>query len=95
VPKSRFHWSPLYDTKEWKDVLKELDRGLKPMEALEVSLSEETVASLALKDPFQALFVALKRWVRAKKLPIDVRVRNPLGETEPKIFLEGRSGRIA
>lgn len=90
IPPSRFQNSPIYETEEWKEVVKIMDEGLAPMSAVEITLSPETVAQLPLKDPLQAFLVAVRRRIKRLKLPIDAETRTDpeLGQTA--IYLSGR-----
>lgn len=91
VPKSRFQNSFLYETREWKDTVREIGKGLKPQEALQVTLSPQTIAQLPLKNASRAFFVALKRYVERHELPIDVTARaREDGETGMDIWVVGR-----
>jgi hypothetical protein len=95
VPRSRFQWSPLYDTVEWKDTVQEIEKGLKPHEYVEVVLSPETIAEVPLKDPVSAMVVALRRFVRSKKLALDITTRAHEGDEQMHIYIQGRADRVA
>jgi hypothetical protein len=95
IPRSRFQWSPLYDTREWKDAIKELKKGLKPQEYIEVELKPETIAQVPLKDPIGAMVVALRRHIRTAKLQVDVTTRAVTDGAHPVIYLVGRADRVA
>lgn len=74
-PATRNRESPLKKTPEWGDVLAVLAQGLKPHEAVEVSLAPESVAKLQLKNPSNATRL-LRNLIRDKvkelKLQYDV-----------------------
>lgn len=90
VPKSRFQWSPLYDTKEWKDAIRNINRGLGSQEAIEVRLEKETVAALPLKDPVSALVVALRRYLKRQKLKYEVYSRAVEDDSMPAVYVANR-----
>lgn len=90
LPQGRFQNSALIDTKEWKDAIREIKKGLAPSEALKVQLSPETIAALPLKDPVRAFYVALRRFVRQHDHPVDVLSRaNDEGEGGIDIWIIG------
>lgn len=89
IPKGRYQWSPLYETSEWKEAVAELHRGLGPQEFLTISLSDTTIAELPLKNANQAFLVALKRYVKGRRLKVDVRSRAGF-EGKPEIYCVGR-----
>ncbi len=91
LPPSKFHNSLIYETPEWKSALRELEKGLKPLEYIQIALSEQTVAQLPLKDPVPAFVVALRRYVRRKKLDVDVTTRAATGEEDTlRIYIVGQ-----
>lgn len=92
IPRGRFQWSPLYDTREWKDAVKAA-KTMKPHEALEIELSQETLTSLPLQKPYEAMFIGLRRWIRRNKLSIDVQKRIDFGGVT-KIYMRGRPVKI-
>lgn len=92
LPQGRFQNSALSATKEWRDAIKEIKRGLNPSEAVKITLSPETIAALPLKDPVRAFYVGLRRLVQQHKYPVDVLSRaNEEGEGGMDIWIVGRA----
>lgn len=90
IPDSRFQSSVLSDTKEWRETLNEIKKGLTVNESLQVRLSPETVATIPIKDPTKAFYVALKRHVTRHEYPVNVFIRaNAEGEGGQDVWVIG------
>lgn len=90
--RSSFQNSPLYNTEEWITTVKRVEH-MKPYEWFEVLFTKETIADIPLQDPISAFYVALRRYLKRRKLPVDVQLLNK--RTEPTIQVAGRSAHIA
>ena len=54
---------------------------LKPNEFVQIAPSDETLKSLKLKDPFGAILVAVRRYVKGQKLPLKVERRTLIDDS--------------
>lgn len=94
VPPSRFQDSSLYETREWKEAVREIQQGLKPNEAIKIRLEPETIASLGLKNAPKAFYVALGRFVERHGYPVDVIARaTEDGSPGPDTWVIGKQQR--
>lgn len=89
---SSFQNSPLYNTGEWIETVKRVEH-LKPHEFFDVLFTKEWIGDVPLQDPISAFYVALRRYLKKRKLPVDVQLLNK--RTEPTIQVKGRSSHTA
>lgn len=85
---TRNRQSPLKLLQEWADVQAVLVGGLKPKEAVELTLSQNTLEKLRLKNATRLFAMLIKKKVRELKLEYDVwQQGGPNGKT---IYIAGR-----
>ena len=80
--------SPLKELPEWTDVQAVLAQGLKPAEAVELTLSTETLKRLKLKNATRLFCNIIKKHIRELKLDYDVWQQG--GRDGKVIYIAGR-----
>ena len=90
LPRTRFQNSIFTETAEWKDAIREIEKGLSPQEVLQISLSEETIAKLSLREPVRSFYVTLRRYVKTHQLAVDVLSRVSNEDGRSSIWVVGR-----